>query len=177
METEQEHSSVLDLFSFFDPISCRRNGDRWTISTCHRVRGNGSKRRSLFNDDTVWSAWKGLMVRTSDWNGKICNLSFTTAQVTLGFTPFISPYGEMADTKRPLASRMGVFGETAFPLKTAPAEQRIMQPGTPQQVLYAATPSVMQPVMQRLRPAKGMQRYSQKYKQWLNQSWCQRHRH
>ena len=93
------------------------------------------------------------MVRTSDWNGKICNLSFTTAQVTLGFTPLISPYGEIADTKRPLASRMGVFGETTFPLKTASAEQRIMQPGTPQQVLYAATPSVMQPVMQRLRPA------------------------
>ena len=78
-------------------------------------------------------------------------------QVKFGFRPFVSPYGEIADTKRPLASRMGVFGETAFPLKTASAEQRIMQPGTPQQVLYAATPSVMQPVMQRLNAQTAMQ--------------------
>ena len=52
-----------------------------------------------------------------------------------------SPFGELVDTKRPLASRVGIFGEAAMSMKIPPAEQPVMQP---------AMQSVMQPMPQQM---------------------------
>ena len=166
METEQEHSSVwsffrLPLLSFpASPFTIpsaveEMELDEQLVHVTELEKMEVSE--EVFpmttpfcqHEKAKWSALASGMERSVT-----CPLP---QQVTLGFRPFVSPYGETADTKRPLASRMGVLGETAFPLKTSSAEQRIMQPSTPQQVLYAATPSVMQPVMQRLNAQTAMQ--------------------
>lgn len=166
METEQEHSSVWSFFPFSLPSF---PASPFTIPSAveemeldeQSVHVKELEKMEIseevfpmttpfgLNEKAKWSALATGMDRSVT-----CPLP---QQVRLGFRPFASPYGEIVDTKRPLASRMGVFGETAFPLKTASAEQRIMQPGTPQQVLYAATPSVRQPVMQRLNTQTVMQ--------------------
>jgi len=166
METEQEHSSVWSFFPFSLPSF---PASPFTIPSA--VEEMELDEQSVYvtelekmevseevfqmstpfgqHEKDKWSALATGMERSVT-----CPLP---QQVKLGFRPFASPYGEIVDTKRPLASRMGVFGETGFPLKTASAEQRIMQPGTLQQVLYAATPSVMQPVRQRLNAQTAMQ--------------------
>ena len=166
METEQEHSSVWSFFPFslssfpVSPFTIpsaveEMELDEQSVHVTEIEKMEVSE--EVFpmttpfgqHEKAKWSELASGMERSVT-----CPLP---QQVTLGFRPLVSPYGEIADTKRPLASRMGVFGETAFSLKTASAEQQIMQPGTSQQVLYAATPSVMQPVMQRLNAQTAMQ--------------------
>ena len=167
METEQEHSSVWSFFPFSlpsFPASPFRipsaveemELDEQSVHVTELEKMEVSE--EVFpmttpfgqNEKAKWSALATGMERSVT-----CPLP---QQVKLGFRPFVSPYGEIADTKRPLASRMGVFGESAFSLKTASAEQRIMQPGTLQQVPFASTPSVMQPsVMQQLNAQTAMQ--------------------
>ena len=168
METEQEHCSVWSFFPFplpsfsASPFTIPSAVEEMELDEQSSVHVTELEKmevnEEVFQKTTTpfgqhekakWSALATGMERSVT-----CPLQ---QQVKLGFRPFVSPYGEIADTKRPLASRMGVFGETAFPLKTASAEQRIMQPGTLQQVPYAATPSVMQPVMQRLNAQIAMQ--------------------
>ena len=166
METEQEHSSVWSFFPFplpsfsaspftipsaVEEMELDEKSVHVTELQKMEVSEEVFQKTTPFgqHEKAKWSALATGMERSVT-----CPLP---QQVKLGFRPFVSPYGEIADTKRPLASRMGVFGETAFPLKTASAEQRIMQPGTLQQVPYAATPSVMQPVMQRLNAQIAMQ--------------------
>ena len=167
METEQEHSSVWSFFPFSlpsfpaSPFTIpsaveEMELDEQSVHVTELEKMEVSE--EVFpmttpfgqNEKAKWSALATGMERSVT-----CPLP---QQVKLGFRPFVSPYGEIADTKRPLDSRMGVFGESAFSLKTASAEQRIMQPGTLQQVPYASTPSVMQPsVMQQLNAQTAMQ--------------------
>lgn len=166
METEQEHSSVWSFFPFsvpsfpVSPFTIpsaveEMELDEQSVHVSELEEMEVSE--EVFpmttpfgqHEEAKWSAPPTGIERSVT-----CPLP---QQVTLGFRPFASPCGETVETKRPLASRLGVFGETAFSLKTASAEQRIMQPGTLQQVPYAARPSVMQPMMQRLNAQTAMQ--------------------
>ena len=166
METEQEHSSVwsffrLPLLSFSaSPFKIPSAVEEMELDE-QLVHVTELEKMEVSEEVFPMTTPFGQHEKAK-WSALATGMERSVAcplpqQVTLGFRPFVSPYGETAGTKRPLASRMGVLGETAFPLKTASAEQRIMQPGTPQQVLYAATPSVMQPVMQRLNAQTAMQ--------------------
>lgn len=159
METEQEHSSVWSFFPFSlpsfpaSPFTIPSAVEQMELDE-QAVHVTELEEMEVSEEVFPMTAPFGQHEKAK-WSALATGMERSVTcplpqQVKLGFRPFISPYGEVADTKRPLASRMGVFGETAFPLKTASAEQQIMQPGTPQQELYAATPSVMQPVMQRL---------------------------
>ena len=66
-----------------------------------------------------------------------------------GNRPVAGPFRELVDTKRPLASTVGLFGETASPVKAVmPGEEHMMQSVTQRQAIYPAMQSVMQPVTQ-----------------------------
>ena len=168
METEQEHSSVWSFFPFslpsfpVSPFKIPSAVEKMELDeqlqSVHVTELEEMEvSEEVFPMTTPFGQHEKAKWSTSPTGIERSVTCPLPQQVTLGFRPFASPHGETVETKRPLASRLGVFGETAFSLKTASAEQRIMQPGTLQQVPYAATPSVMQPVMQRLNAQTAMQ--------------------
>ena len=88
--------------------------------------------------------------------------------ITINHQPFdvsrqvASPFGELVETKRPLASRVGMFGGAAMSVKIPPAEQPVIQPAMqsvmkplPQQMMQPGVqPVLQQPVVQEvMQPA------------------------
>ena len=135
METVQEQASVWNFFSFSLP-SFLAAPFKFPLSEEEMEVEEQTVPVTPSNSEKVWK-----------WNASAQQETMEISQQQVN-RPVASPFRELVDTKRPLASTVGLFGETASPEKVMPAEQHMMQSVTQRQVMHPAMQSVMQTVTQ-----------------------------